>query len=76
VSNITLVKMIIRSTGASEDLIEFVTDRLGHDLRYAIDTTDINSRGWHAYVRLPTGIERTIEWYKSNGDWCDGLNSN
>ena len=66
VANIDLVKTIIRLMGASEDLIEFVDDRPGHDLRYAIDNAKIiEAINWHPSYTLEEGLLKTINWYKN-----------
>ena len=66
VANINLVKTIIRLMGASEDLIEFVDDRPGHDLRYAIDNAKIvETINWHPKHTLEEGLLKTIDWYKN-----------
>ena len=66
VKNIDLVKMIIKLMGASEDLIEFVDDRPGHDLRYAIDNAKIrNTVAFKPQHTLEEGLKKTIEWYES-----------
>ena len=66
VKNIDLVKTIIRLMGASEDLIEFVDDRPGHDLRYAIDNAKIiETINWHPSHTLEEGLLKTINWYKN-----------
>jgi len=66
VANIDLVKTIIRLMGASEDLIEFVDDRPGHDLRYAIDNAKIvETINWHPSHTLEEGLLKTIDWYKN-----------
>ena len=63
---IDLVKTIIRLMGASEDLIEFVDDRPGHDLRYAIDNAKIvETINWHPKHTLEEGLLKTINWYKN-----------
>ena len=66
VKNIDLIKMIIKLMGASEDLIEFVDDRPGHDLRYAIDNAKIrNTVAFKPQHTLEEGLKKTIEWYES-----------
>ena len=66
IKNIDLVKTIIRLMGASEDLIEFVDDRPGHDLRYAIDNAKIvETINWHPKHTLEEGLLKTINWYKN-----------
>jgi dTDP-glucose 4,6-dehydratase len=58
------------------DLIEFVTDRAGHDFRYAIDPSKIERElGWRAEIQFPQGIRRAIEWYLANREWTDGIRS-
>lgn len=67
VNNITLAKKILSLLGKDYSLIEFVTDRPGHDLRYSIDCTKIvNNLGYSARHTLEQGLEKTIEWYKNN----------
>ncbi len=68
--NIEIVKIIIERLGKSEDLITYVTDRKGHDLRYAIDPAKITEElGWEPETRFEDGIEKTIKWYLENKDW-------
>ncbi|MFD1848649.1 dTDP-glucose 4,6-dehydratase [Oceanobacillus bengalensis] len=68
-TNLEVVKTIISTLGKSEDLIEFVEDRLGHDKRYAIDPTKLEELGWKPAYNFETGIAQTIEWYLENKDW-------
>ena len=69
-SNLEVVKTILRILGKSEDLIEFVKDRPGHDLRYAIDPTKIETElGWKHEYDFDKGIEKTVEWYLNNKIW-------
>lgn len=72
-TNLEIVKTIIAQLGKSEDLIEFVTDRLGHDLRYAIDPTKLEALGWQPTYNFDTGIEQTIEWYLENKWWWENI---
>ncbi len=76
--NIDLIKVICRTMdrklnrkeGESEKLITFVTDRAGHDLRYAIDATKIKRElGWEPSLQFEEGIEKTIDWYLENTEW-------
>ena len=68
--NIDIVRLICRALGKPESLITYVTDRKGHDMRYAIDPSKIHSElGWLPETRFKDGIERTIAWYLSNQDW-------
>lgn len=82
--NIDLVKLLCqqmdiklgRSNGESQKLITYVKDRPGHDLRYAIDATKINSElGWKPSVTFEEGLEKTIDWYLSNEDWLQRVTS-
>lgn len=69
-TNLEVVKTIIRELGKSEDLIEFVTDRPGHDRRYAIDPTKIhNELGWLPATKFDDGIKKTIDWYLTHKFW-------
>ena len=72
--NIDIVKLICHELGKPESLIEFVTDRKGHDLRYAIDPTKIYLRlGWRPETRFEEGIKKTIQWYLNNKSWWEPL---
>ena len=75
-ANIDIVKLIIKELGASEDLIEHVKDRPGHDRRYAIDNTKITSQlGWRPEYTFERGIHETIQWYLENEDWLKNITS-
>ena len=72
--NIDVVRLIVKSLGKSEDLITFVKDRAGHDLRYAIDTEKIrNELGWLPKTAFADGIKMTIEWYITHRDWWESI---
>lgn len=82
--NIDLVKLLCtqmdaklgRKAGESAELITYVKDRPGHDLRYAIDASKINTElGWSPSVTFEQGLERTIEWYLSNEEWLKNVTS-
>ena len=82
--NIDVVKLLCkildqklnRSEGESEKLIQFVTDRAGHDLRYAIDSTKImNELGWKPSLQFEEGIEKTVDWYLNNSEWLNNVTS-
>ena len=82
--NIDLIKVMIktvdrlldRKAGSSEKLITYVTDRAGHDLRYAIDSTKLkNELGWEPSLQFEEGIEKTVEWYLDNKEWMDRITS-
>ena len=65
-----------RQSGTSEKLITFVKDRPGHDLRYAIDATKINSDlGWKPTVTFEEGLAITIDWYFDNSEWLKNVTS-
>lgn len=69
-TNLEVVKTILKALDKPETLIQFVTDRAGHDLRYAIDPTKIeNELGWKAKYTFDTGIAQTIQWYLDNKPW-------
>ena len=71
-TNLSVVKTILRELGKPESLIRYVTDRKGHDLRYAIDPTKIeNELGWKPKYNFDTGIKQTIQWYLDNQDWVN-----
>ncbi|MBV6479639.1 MAG: dTDP-glucose 4,6-dehydratase 2 [Ignavibacteria bacterium] len=68
--NIDIVKLILNKLGKSENLIQYVKDRPGHDRRYAIDSSKImNELGWKPAYNFESGIEKTIRWYTKNSDW-------
>ena len=70
--NIQIVKLILQRLGKSEDLIEHVEDRKGHDYRYAIDPTKISKElGWLPKTKFEDGIVKTIDWYLENREWLD-----
>lgn len=72
--NIDIVKLILKELGKPESLITFVTDRKGHDLRYAIDPTKIhNELGWLPETKFADGIKKTIKWYLDNRSWWEPI---
>lgn len=82
--NIDIVKLLCakmdeelgRETGTSEKLITYVTDRAGHDLRYAIDATKVQQElGWEPSLQFDEGISLTIDWYLENQDWLEHVTS-
>ena len=82
--NIDLIKVIVRTVdrllgnpeGKSEKLITYVTDRAGHDLRYAIDSRKLkNELGWEPSLQFEEGIEKTVRWYLDNQQWMDDIPS-
>ena len=73
-TNLTVVKTILEALGKSDELIHYVTDRPGHDLRYAIDPKKIETElGWTPKYRFETGIKQTIDWYLNNKDWWKNI---
>ncbi len=73
-SNLEVVKTILKQMGKSEDLITFVEDRKGHDLRYAIDSTKVEQElGWDRTYTFEQGIKETVDWYLENTDWIDNI---
>ena len=73
--NLDVVKRIIALTGASEDLITYVTDRPGHDRRYSLGSEKVRALGWEAQVRFDEGLERTVSWYRENTGWWAPIRS-
>lgn len=82
--NIDLIKVLVRTvdrllgnaTGTSEKLITYVTDRLGHDARYAIDSRKLQAElGWEPSLQFEEGIEKTVRWYLENQPWLDNVTS-
>ena len=82
--NIDLIKVMIKTVdrvlgnpeGSSLDLITYVTDRLGHDARYAIDSTKLQRElGWEPSLQFEEGIEKTVRWYLDNQEWMDNVTS-
>ncbi|WP_127531058.1 dTDP-glucose 4,6-dehydratase [Paenibacillus kobensis] len=75
-TNIQIVELILEKLGKSKELIRFVTDRLGHDRRYAIDPTKLSEKlGWKPDYTFETGIMETIEWYLANEEWWRRIKS-
>lgn len=73
-ANIDVVKTILKELGKPEDLIEHVTDRKGHDRRYAIDPTKIHTElGWEPETKFEDGIKKTVKWYLDHRDWWMGI---
>lgn len=82
--NIDLIRVIIKTVdrllgsaeGTSDHLITYVTDRAGHDLRYAIDSSKLkNELGWEPSLQFEEGIEKTVRWYLDNQEWMDRITS-
>ncbi len=74
--NLTIVKTILKALDKPESLIEFVTDRPGHDLRYAMDPTKAETElGWTRKYNFDDGMKATIDWYIANQDWVKNIES-
>jgi len=82
--NIDIVRLVVRTVDrllgrpedADLDLITFVIDRAGHDLRYAIDSTKLKTElGWEPSLQFEQGIEETVRWYLDNQEWMDRITS-
>lgn len=82
--NIDLIKVVIKTVdrllgnpeGYSDELITYVTDRKGHDMRYAIDSRKLQKElGWEPSLQFEEGIEKTVRWYLDNQDWIDNITS-
>ncbi|MGI8642482.1 MAG: dTDP-glucose 4,6-dehydratase [Pyrinomonadaceae bacterium] len=72
--NLEVVKSILDALGKPHSLIEFVTDRLGHDRRYAIDATKVETElGWKPQTTWEEGLQKTIRWYQENQDWVNRI---
>jgi dTDP-glucose 4,6-dehydratase len=83
-TNIELVKFLCqlmdkklgRTSGESEQLITYVTDRKGHDMRYAIDASKLeNELGWTPSIQFEEGLEKTVDWYLANQSWIEKVTS-
>ncbi|MCI8548304.1 MAG: dTDP-glucose 4,6-dehydratase [Bacilli bacterium] len=73
-SNLDVIKTILRQMNKSEDLIEYVEDRPGHDLRYAIDSSKVEQElGWNLTYNFEEGIKETIDWYLNNKEWINNI---
>ncbi len=82
--NIEIIKVVIKTVdrllgnpeGYSDELITYVTDRLGHDMRYAIDSRKLQKElGWEPSLQFEEGIEKTVKWYLDNQEWMDNITS-
>jgi dTDP-glucose 4,6-dehydratase len=73
--NMTVVGRILELTGADESLIEYVTDRPGHDRRYSLSSHKLGALGWSARTHFEEGLARTVEWYRDNAWWWEPIRS-
>jgi dTDP-glucose 4,6-dehydratase len=74
-TNIEVVRRILGLCGVDESLIEYVTDRPGHDRRYSLSADKLRGLGWEARVRFDEGLERTVNWYRDNAWWWEPIRS-
>ncbi len=74
-ANIDVVRRILALTGNDESLIEYVTDRPGHDRRYSLGSGKIRALGWEPRVRFEEGLESTVSWYRENTAWWEPVRS-
>jgi dTDP-glucose 4,6-dehydratase len=73
--NLVVVRQIIKLAGADESLIEYVTDRPGHDRRYSLSSDKLKGLGWEPRVSFGEGIARTVDWYRDNPWWWEPIRS-
>ena len=73
--NLDVVRRILQLTGRDESLIEYVTDRLGHDRRYSLGSEKIHALGWEAQMRFVDGLAQTVAWYQDNAWWWEPIRS-
>ena len=77
ISNLEIVNKILKIMDKSEDLIEFVDDRPGHDFRYSLDSSKINHElNWSAKINFEIGIKKTVDWYTENLEWVNSVPTN
>lgn len=74
-TNMEVVRRIIELTGASDDLIEHVTDRPGHDRRYSLASDKLKALGWSPQTGFAEGLESTVNWYRDNPTWWESIRS-
>ena len=73
--NLDVVHRIIELTGAGDELIEYVTDRPGHDRRYSLSSAKVRALGWEPRVRFHDGLAETVRWYRDNTGWWEPIRS-
>jgi dTDP-glucose 4,6-dehydratase len=73
--NLSVVRRILELTNADESLIEYVTDRPGHDRRYSLSSSKLQALGWKAQTRFEEGLRLTVEWYRDNAWWWGSIRS-
>jgi dTDP-glucose 4,6-dehydratase len=75
IENLTTTTLLLGLTGRDESHIRYVTDRPGHDRRYALDTSKLQGLGWRPEVDFDEGLRRTVEWYRDNRSWWEPIKS-
>jgi dTDP-glucose 4,6-dehydratase len=73
--NLEVIRRILALCGRDDSLIEFVTDRPGHDQRYSLSSEKVRALGWEPLTRFEDGLERTVEWYRDNAWWWEPIRS-
>jgi dTDP-glucose 4,6-dehydratase len=73
--NLEVVRRILELTGADDSLVEYVTDRPGHDRRYSLSSAKLQGLGWQAQMRFANGLAHTVEWYRDNAWWWEPIRS-
>lgn len=73
--NIEVTKLILKTLGKDESMIDYVADRPGHDRRYAVDTSKIEALGWKPKVSFTEGIRATVQWYVDHPEWWQAIKS-
>jgi len=73
--NIDVVRRVLELCGRDESLIEYVSDRPGHDRRYSLASEKVRALGWSAAMRFELGIERTVQWYRDSSWWWEPIRS-
>jgi dTDP-glucose 4,6-dehydratase len=74
-ANLEVVQRIIQLTGGDDSLIEYVTDRPGHDRRYSLSSDKVRTLGWEPQMRFGDGLAHTVAWYRENTDWWETIRS-
>jgi dTDP-glucose 4,6-dehydratase len=73
--NLEVVRRILELTGADDSLVEYVTDRPGHDRRYSLSSAKLQGLGWQAQMRFADGLAHTVDWYRDNAAWWEPIRS-
>ena len=73
--NLEVVRRILELTGADDSLLEYVTDRPGHDRRYSLSSAKLQGLGWQAQMRFADGLAHTVDWYRDNAWWWEPIRS-